>query len=330
MVDRCFACAHPKELTLEHIIPQAVGGKLKAYLYCRECNDQFGREIDAEISKQFGKIATLLNIKRERGETQPFKVTETSAGTELVFDGKDLTRERPVIKVSSKDGKKLDAADITARSKKELQEIWASIQARYETSSEMKPFQEAHPGPTDVTYKITIDNVLLRRAIAKIAYSFLCVKVHKDIVFSSAFDGTRSYIRDGKGSDLSHANFVHTQFMTDSVRLLHKIHVAFNRDEKMVVGYVSIFGIYRFTVLLSDSFSSQLEWADLDYTFDPVCLQEVFGNERFRAPNISKQDVLQPKQSRELVLAELSEGYKIIEDYVDNYQFIRRSLTDRT
>ena len=33
MVDQCFACTKPKELTLEHIIPQAGGGKLKAYLY---------------------------------------------------------------------------------------------------------------------------------------------------------------------------------------------------------------------------------------------------------------------------------------------------------
>lgn len=326
MVDQCFACTQPKELTSEHIIPQAVGGKLKASLYCRECNVQFGREIDVEISKQFGKIATLLNIKRERGETQPFEVTETSAGTELVFDGKGFTRKRPIIKISSKDGKKLDAADITARSKKELQEIWASIQTRYETSGEMKPFQEAHPGPTDVTYEITIDNALLRRAIAKIAYSFLCVKVQKGIVFSSAFDGIRAYIKDGKGPDLSHANFVHTRFMTDNVRLLHKIHIALNREEKIVVGYVSIFGIYRFTVLLSDSFSSQLEWADLDYTFDPVRLQEVLGNERFQAPNISKQDILQPKQSKEFVLAELNKGYKIIESYVDNYQFIQGEL----
>jgi len=323
MVDYCFGCTQPKELTLEHIIPQAVGGRLKAYLYCKECNDRFGREIDTEISKQFGKIATLLNIKRERGYAQPFEVMETSAGTELVFNGKDFTRKRPIIKISSKDGKKLDAADITARSKQELEEIWSSIQTCYETSGEMQPFQEAHPGPTDVTYEITINNALLRRAIAKIAYSFFCIKVQKSVIFSSAFDQVRTYIKDGKGPNLSHANFVNTQFMTDNVRLLHKIHIALSRDEKMVVGYVSIFSIYRFTVLLSERFSSQLEWADLDYTFDPVHLQEVQGNERFRAPNISKQEVLQPTQSKEFMLAELSKGYKLIEHYVDNYQFIR-------
>jgi|LQYC01.1.fsa_nt_gi hypothetical protein len=323
MVDRCFACIHPKELTSEHIIPQSIGGRLKDYLYCKDCNDRFGREIDAEISKQFGKIATLLNVKRKRGETQPFEVTETSSGTELVFDGKNFTRKRPIVKISSKDGKKMDTVDVTARSKKELEEICASIRKRYEISGNMKTFHEARPGPTDTMDETEIDNRMLRRATAKVAYSFLCTKVQKDIVFSSAFDRIRAYIKDGKGFDLSHANYIHTQFMTDYVRPLHKVHVVLNRGEKMVAGYVSFFGTYRFTVLLSDNFASQLEWAGLDYTFDPVCLEEVFGNKGFRAPNISKENILHPKQSKEFVLDEISKGHKVIASYVGKYEFLR-------
>ena len=148
----------------------------------------------------------------------------------------------------------------------------------------------------------------------------------KDVVFSSAFEDIRMYVRGGEGPDYAHANFVHTQFMTDYVRPLHKIHVALNRDQKLVVGYVSLFGTYRFTVLLSDVFPSQLEWADLDYTFDPVRLKEVLGNERFRVPNISKQDILRPKQSKEFVLAEINKGWKVIANYVDNYEFIDGEL----
>ncbi len=327
MVDHCFGCKKIKKLTSEHIIPQAVGGRLKAFLYCNKCNEEFGGKLDVEISKQFGKIATLLNIKRERGETQPFEVTETSTGTALMFNGKGFTRKKPIVKISSKDRKKLDAADVTATSKRGLEEISTSIQKRYEISGEMKTFREAHPGPTDATYEITIDNTMIRRAVSKIAYSFLCIKVQNDIIFSSGFEGVRAYIKDGKGPDLSHANFIHTQFMTDYIRPLHKIHIALNRGENIVVGYVSLFGIYRFTVLLSDNFASQVEWADFDYTFDPVRLQEVLGNERFRAPNISKQDILHPKQSKEFVLTELNKGYKVMESYVDNYEFMRGELS---
>lgn len=325
MVGPCFACTRRKELTSEHIVPHALGGRLKGLLYCKECNDRFGKEIDAEISKQFGKIATLLNIKRERGgETRPFDVREISTGTELVFDGKGFTRKGVIVNLSSKDGKKLDAADITVRSKGELKKTCAEIRKRYEVSGEMKEFQEHHPGPTDAVHETEINSRLLRRASAKIAYSFLCTKVSRDIVLSSAFDGIRAYIKDDEGPDLSCANYVHTRFMTDHVRPLHKVHVALNRDDKIVVGYVSLFGMYRFTVVLSDDFVSDLEWADLDYTFDPVRLQEVFmlGNERLRGSHITRADILNPKQSKELVEAEISRGHEVVATYVDGYEFL--------
>ena len=190
----------------------------------------------------------------------------------------------------------------------------------------MKTFQEVHPGPTDTTHEITIDNTLLRRAVSKIAYSFLCIKVPKDVILSTAFEEVRAYIKAGKGPALSSANFIHTQFMTDHIRPLHKIHVALIRGDKLVVGYVSLFGIYRFTVLLSEEFESQFEWPGLDYTFDPVRLQEVVGNEKFRAPHITKENILHPKQSKKFVLGELHKGHKVIENYVDNYKFIEGEL----
>jgi hypothetical protein len=158
----------------------------------------------------------------------------------------------------------------------------------------------------------------------------LCIKAPPDVVFESAFDEVREYIKDGKGLDLACANFIHTQFMADYIRPLHKIHIATNRQRKITVGYVSIFGIYRFTVLLSDKFTSQLEWPDLDYTFDPVRRKEVIGNERFRAPDLSKENILHPKQSKEFVLQELYRGQQAIGSYVDNYDFLGAELSHPT
>ena len=329
MGNLCFACKKPKDLTLEHIIPQAIGGRLKAKLYCNECNKMFGYTLDKEISKQFGKIGTVLNIKRERGKTQTFEVKELSSGTPLIFNGKCFKRKSPIVKITSKDGKKLDFADITARSKKELEKKCASIKESYEVSGEGKTFQETHPGPTKTQNEITISNPLLRRAVSKIAYSFLCIKIPKDIILSSVFEGVRDYIKAGKGPDLACANFIYTQFMTDYTRPLHKIHIALNRSEKLVIAYVSLFGIYRYSILLAENFESQFEWPGLDYTFDPVSLQEVVGNDNFRAPHTSKENILHPKQSREFILSELNKGYKIIENYVDDYRFLSGEIVDK-
>ena len=327
MHNSCFACKKPQTLTLEHIIPESIGGRLKARLYCKTCNDTFGHALDDEISKQFGWIGTLLNIKRERGDPQPYEVKEVTSGTTLVFDGKGLKRKRPIVKVESIDGRKLDLADITARSEKELKEICTSIQERYEIPGGIKTFQDIHPGPTDAEKEITIDNVLLRRAVSKIAYGFLCIKLPKDIILSSQFEAIRQYMKTGEGPALACANFIHTRFMTDHVRPLHKIHVALNRRENFVAGYVSVFGIYRFTVLLAEDFESKFEWPGLDYTFDPVRLEQVVGNDNFRTPQLSKENILHPKQSKEFVLNELNKGHTVIERYVQKYRFLGGELS---
>lgn len=319
----CFACKESKVLTKEHIIPQALGGRLKAKLYCKECNENFGKDIDAEITNNFGKIATLLKIKRERGNLQPFEVEDINNEINLVFDGEAFRRKDPIFEIEPEaDGKTLKSANITTRSKKELENRVKDIQRRYQVHGDITTFQEFHPGPTETKHEITFNNTLIRRAVTKIAYNLLCIKVPKNVVLKSAFDEVREYIKDGKGVDLACANFIHTQFMTDYMRPLHKIHIALNRHRKIVVGYVSLFGIYRFTVLLSGKYLSQLEWPDLDYTFDPVRRQEVFGNERFRAPAITKENILRPKQSTKFVQHELNKGQKVIESYVDNYEFL--------
>ena len=307
---------------MEHVIPQAIGGRLKARLYCKVCNETFGDVLDDEISKQFGWVGTLLSIKRERSKTQPYEVKELNSETKLLFDGKSLKRKNPVVKVVSKDGKKLDFADVTARSEQELRRICASIQRHYDVPGGMKTFQDVHPGPTDAERVMMIDNTLLRRAVSKIAYGFTCIKLPESVIFSSAFEAIRQYIKASDKSALACANFVHTGFMTDRVRPIHKIHVALNKSQGLLVGYVSLFGIYRFTVLLAEGFRSELEWPGLDYTFDPVRRKQVVGNDNFRAPKLTKENILHPKQSKDFVQTELDKGHKVIENYVDKFRFL--------
>ena len=167
----------------------------------------------------------------------------------------------------------------------------------------------------------------IRRAVSKIAYGFLCIKLSGDVILSLPFEAVREYIKNGKGSHRACANFIHTQFMTDHIRPLHKIHVALDKKEKTVVGYVSLFGIYRFTILLAENFESKLEWPDLDYTYDPVRLEEVVGNENFRAPRLTKEQILHPRQSKQFIQDELCKGYKVIDGYIHDFKFLDGELS---
>jgi len=297
---------------------------LKARIYCKRCNDTFGAELDNEVAKCFGHFATILSVKRERGSNQPFEVQEVKAGTKLLWDGKSMSRKDPVVKLEiDKDGRTLKSVDITARSESELNKIITSLEKKYQTQAKPRVFPEYHPGPTETKFDFVLDTSILRRSVAKIAYSFLAHKLSERSVLSRAFDEVRSYIVHGAGGDLSSPNFAHTTFMTDYIRPLHKIYIRLDRMRHLVVGYVMFFGTFRYSILLSRDFVSPSEWPCLDHTIDPVTSKIVEGNANFRAPSISENQILRPRHPRQLVLHEIYKGHKILESYVPGYDILR-------
>ena len=318
----CFSCCQEKKLSEEHIIPQALGGKLSAWIYCKDCNDQFGKEIDSELIKRIGYLGIALGIKRERGKSQSYDVTSVKNGTELTFDGKEFKRKKPVVKIE-KESNKVKSVDIRARTQEELKRLSANISKKYGLTDEIKHFEEHHPGPTDTVTELVFDNPLIRRCISKIAYSLVCTKLTSDIVLSDFFDEIRNYIRFGSTTHLATVNYVHTSFMTDNIRPLHKVHISLNRSKCLIIGFVSLFGTFRYTALLSRTFKSSFDWPGLDHTIDPVTYKFITGNPNFRAPELKVDEVLFPKHSKELVLEELEKGHKIIENYVNGHKFLK-------
>ena len=320
--DICFCCCKSKKLSEEHIIPQALGGKLVARIYCQSCNSEFGKGIDAELINSIGFLGTALNIKRVRGKSQPYDVALTKDGTKLTFNGKEFKRKKPIVKIE-KNGGKIKYVDVRARSESEVKKIFSNIKKKYDLPDVTNYFKENHPGPTDTVTEFVFDNEKIRRCVAKTAYSLLCVKLLPSQIFTSAFEEIRDYIRHGGRTDMATANFTHTDFMTDYIRPLHKIHISMNRQKNIIIGFICFFGTFRYTVLLSKDYKSVFEWPGLDYTFDPVTSKEIFGNPNFRAPELEINEVLSPKHSKQLVLKNIAMGFKILENYRGDHQFLK-------
>ena len=317
----CFSCCESKILTEEHIIPQALGGKLSDFIYCKDCNDKFGREIDSELIRNIHYFSTSLNVKRKRGKNKPYEVTSLKDGTKLIFNGKHFRRKSPEI-IKEMDGDKLKFLDVRAGSEKELFRKISEIKKKHKLDGEVEIRVERRPGPTDTKIEFTFDNSLIRRAVAKIAYGFICIRLHNFIILSPSFNEIRNYIRFGDENNLASPNYRYTGFMTDHIRPLHRIHITLNRLNNIIIGFVSLFGTFRYTVLLSRSFISSVDWSGLDYTFDPVTGKEIFIDPHFIAPELNINEVLFPRQSRNLVLSELKKGHKIIENYVKDRKLI--------
>jgi hypothetical protein len=74
--------------------------------------------------------------------------------------------------------------------------------------------------------------------------------------------------------------------------------------------------------LLAEGIKTELEWPGLDYTFDPTRRKQVVDNDNFRAPQLTKENMLHPRQCKAFVQAELDKGHKVIASYVENFLFL--------
>lgn len=89
-MSNCYFCGielNKTNSSNEHIIPNALGGKLKGRFLCKSCNSSFGSSHDADLAKSLELFSLLVNPSRDRGEVQPVKMkmgnTEVTLGTNL-------------------------------------------------------------------------------------------------------------------------------------------------------------------------------------------------------------------------------------------------------
>ncbi len=125
-MSKCYRCdvdITPENKTVEHIIINACGGRLKSKdLLCKNCNSIFGNTIDKALAEQTNVFSNLLAIERERGEPQFIKAKLGITGEEynLLYDGNAKLSKPVVIKTVERDQANVS---IRARDVKELKQI---------------------------------------------------------------------------------------------------------------------------------------------------------------------------------------------------------------
>lgn len=67
---KCYLCnieLNENNKSIEHIIPQSIGGKLKSKdILCKDCNSKFGSNIDKKFVDNFEFISVIVNPKTDR------------------------------------------------------------------------------------------------------------------------------------------------------------------------------------------------------------------------------------------------------------------------
>ena len=139
-LDRCILCLERPPDSWEHIIPEFIGGRIKARLTCKKCNSDFGRKLVAPLKSDMAIRHALESLADQIPEIyeqairrQPFySEAEDGSVITIVFDG----GKRKLISYEGAKGSRILDTDHGERSfLKEVEKLHLSDAEKAEYSS---------------------------------------------------------------------------------------------------------------------------------------------------------------------------------------------------
>lgn len=276
-MNTCYCCDEPltkQNDHKEHIIQNAIGGKLSSYgILCRECGELLGFEIDIPFSKNFEFLSNLIDIKRDRaGKPSPFLSSVSIDGKEIkcMLKSGKLYPSDPYIDEACK------KVYCSIETKRNLVNIYNECEYEYITELDIFKLKLDQPSNEEAFHrgliKIAVEFALLKGIkIEHMEKSFNNTKkrflTQNNIIPYyplSKFEGVIESIRwsfenvpyhvcDGK-------TICNSVFPTNSIKLFSCANFLFC--------YINIFSVYENYVLLSDRYRGKeiSEWY-----FESVC-----------------------------------------------------------
>lgn len=262
----------------EHIILNSLGGKLKSKdLICLQCASSVDPG-DAALSKMLNPIANLLDIKRDRGQPQPFKAKITKIKKDInISPGGKPAFTKPQIKESKNE------INIQARSEKELRKILKGYKRKYPqlTDNKIKEILsqaergESHVG--QVEFCINLNDQESLRAICKMAISFYIDEGGDRNNISHLIP----YIKgDEQDNNCVWYYYPSANNITDYLKSDKVVHILFIKGDtkkKILYGFIQLFSTFQFIILLNDNYTGDNFCRDLCkcYIFDVLEIKKI-------------------------------------------------------
>ncbi|MEZ2441718.1 HNH endonuclease [Chitinophaga sp. RCC_12] len=263
----CYVCKKsfvPKtelsegNISLEHIIPNSLGGSLKSKeLLCKSCNSMFGETCDAHLSKQFSHIASLLMIERDRGEIQPIKGGKNEDGDYTIHSGYKPAIAHPIFnKKEIEPGK--TKIEITARDLTEMKKILSGLARKnpgFNAEEAMKRVQiskEYLAKPIQLNFGIGDSQAF--KAITKIAANYYVHTQNECEQISKVIE----YLKTDVDAEITfHYNPNEKLYPLEDNEVCHLLHLVGDNINKILYCYIDLFSSFSFLVLLSDNYTGQ-------------------------------------------------------------------------
>lgn len=263
---KCYLCG--SQITnfnksKEHIIPNAIGGKLVSYdIWCSSCKDFYGN-IDTNITEPLKPIASMLDILRNRGENQSFSATGAD-GIKLIIDpGGGAYIRHPSVKEKKLDDKTEISISVGGRTHKErlknLKKILKGKQRKHPqiTDNLIDEFlkkaksEKAYPDHTQAQYpQLTLGGDDNFKAATKIGLHICLYHYGKP----KNIEEIKNYIKKGETSyervwfSFDYCPFIESEIVANSYVLEG------NKSERILFVYLDFLSIYPLIVLLDNDY----------------------------------------------------------------------------
>lgn len=268
-MDYCVMCKSQltdEKGSVEHIIPNAIGGRIKVKsLICEKCNNDLFGKYDASLSKDFEIICNTLNIKRERGK--PIKIKGTYKGREYYLspDGKPEQTHIIYNKTKKEDG--TEKHQIIARNEKEIRKALENVKRKHpeiDVDSAMQHVnKEQKYLKSGLKIELKIGGEDTFKAIAKIAFLYL---LYKNPTFSGDLEPIRGYLNGQKTGEFVYF-YIPEKYVIPQVdfSVNHIISIESVPENSSLVAYIEFFSTASFLVLLSENCNEDIS---IKYIYD--------------------------------------------------------------
>jgi HNH endonuclease len=257
---KCYYCGEvitAASTAVEHIIPNALGGKLKSRtILCSLCNSKLGNEVDAPFCQQMGFVVNRLGIKREKGDPPAIKARCVATGDPIHIES-DGTTFAPRTKIQIVEGGYIIECD-----RKNIRKAQETLKRKVPNVQ----FNQVEPFEADIEFRhdSNFGGKACYRAVTKIALNYYLLRGGSTTSISEAI----AFVKHG-GDNI----FVIPYYPTRDVlpqrldkQITHVVTVRGDPVQKLLYAYVELFTAFRFLVYLSGTYDGK--FMSDSYCFD--------------------------------------------------------------
>ncbi len=255
----CYICEevlNDTNLSVEHIIPNAIGGRLKSKnLLCIKCNSELGEQADAELSKTFNHIMLRHEIRRARGLPPPTKATNVDTGENVILCPNNTYKlHEPKIELKLAD-EIIKGIRISHPDKRRIENELARILKVLPEINDFKniKYSQTNLPPIKSEHHINADLDLLSVSLAKIAVNyFLHLGGEKETVANVI-----NFIQ-GKGRNEFVFNYGTNIFKlspNNQEEVIHILSLKGDRQSQKLIAFIQLFSESSVLILLNNEYN---------------------------------------------------------------------------